>query len=144
MDDYILSHTVILPDWTFTKWGLSNPALLGTHRKSKQKEFLKSCEGFLRAPLIGHSHPGPFWKIAKMALFDPCMEFKKILCQMKSFEMLWKYHCLTLLKTCLRLIQLRPSAYLREWIRLSQELFLFRVPIPTHRVPTHSNAGRQN
>ena len=24
------------------------------------------CDGFLRAALTGHSHPSPFWKIAKM------------------------------------------------------------------------------
>ena len=28
------------------------------------------------AILTGHSHPDPFWKNAKMALFDPCMEFE--------------------------------------------------------------------
>jgi hypothetical protein len=38
-----------------------------------QKEFLKSCEGFLRAALTVHGHPSPVWKIAKMALFNPCM-----------------------------------------------------------------------
>ena len=27
-----------------------------------QKEFLKSCEGFLRAALIVYGHPGPVWK----------------------------------------------------------------------------------
>ena len=40
-----------------------------------QKEFWKSCEGFLRAALTVHGHPGPVWKIAKMSLFDQCMEF---------------------------------------------------------------------
>ena len=40
-----------------------------------QKEFLKSCEGFLRAALTVHGHPGPVWKIAKMALFDLWMDF---------------------------------------------------------------------
>jgi hypothetical protein len=53
-----------------------------------QKEFLKSCEGFLRAALTVHGHPGPVSKIAKMALFDPCKEFEKILGQMTSFEVL--------------------------------------------------------
>ena len=33
---------------------------------------MNSCEGFLRAALTG---PSPFWKIAKMALFNPCMKF---------------------------------------------------------------------
>ena len=64
--------------------------MLEIHRNPKQKEFLKSCEGFLRAALPGHGHPGPFWKIAKMALFDPCMEFGNFLGQMTSFEVLWK------------------------------------------------------
>ena len=44
-----------------------------------QKEFLKSCEGFLRAALTVHGHPGPVWKIAKMALFDTGMEFENFL-----------------------------------------------------------------
>ena len=73
---YILScaHTVILPDWTLKKWGLSNfafqqAALLGIHRHPMQKEFLKSCEGLLRAALTltVHGHPCSAWKIAKMA-----------------------------------------------------------------------------
>ena len=51
-----------------------------------QKEFLKSCEGFLRAALSGHGHPGPSWKIAKMALFNPCMEFEIFLGQVTSFD----------------------------------------------------------
>ena len=77
------THTDILPDWTLKKWGLSNFAFkhcyLVIHRHPMQKEFLKSCEGFLRAALTVHGHPGHVWKIAKMALFDPCMEFQKIL-----------------------------------------------------------------
>jgi hypothetical protein len=28
------------------------------------------------AALTVHGHPGPVRKIAKMALFDPCMEFE--------------------------------------------------------------------
>ena len=45
-------------------------ALLGIHRHPMQKEFSKSCEGFLRAALTVLGHPGPVWKMAKMALFD--------------------------------------------------------------------------
>ena len=44
--------------------------MLGIHRTLEQKEFLKSCKGFLRAALIGHSQPGPYRKIAKMAKLD--------------------------------------------------------------------------
>ena len=40
------------------------PALLEIHWNWKKK--LKSSEEFLRAALIGHGDPGPFWKIAKM------------------------------------------------------------------------------
>ena len=62
----------------------------------------------------GHpGHPGPVWKIAKMALFDPCMEFEIFLDQMTSFEVLLKCHSLTLSKKCLRH---RPSAYLRDYL----------------------------
>ena len=49
------------------------PVFLDIHRNSKQKEFFKSYDAFLRAALIGHGHPSPFRKIAKMALFNPCM-----------------------------------------------------------------------
>ena len=41
-----------------------------------QKYFLKSREGFLRAAVTVHGHPGPVWKIAKMALFYPFMDYK--------------------------------------------------------------------
>ena len=51
------------------------PALLEIHRHPMQKEFFRSTEGFLRAGLTGHGRPGPLWKIAKMALFNPCMEY---------------------------------------------------------------------
>ena len=76
------------------------PSLLGFHWYPIQKEFLKSCEGFMRAALTVHGHPSPVWKIAKMALFE------KILGQMTSFEVLLKCHFLTLSKKCLRL---RPA-----------------------------------
>ena len=48
-------------------------------------------------------------KIANMALFNPCMEFKNFLGQMTSFEVLRKCHFVILSKICLRL---RPCAYL--------------------------------
>ena len=69
------------------------PVFLGINRHPQQKDFLNSCEGFLRAALTGHSHPSPFWKIAKMALFNPCMKF----------EVLRKCHFGTLSKIYLRL-----------------------------------------
>jgi hypothetical protein len=78
------------------------PAFIGTHWHPKQKEFLKSCEGFVKAALTGHGHPGPFWKVAKMALFNPCMKFEIFLCQITSFELLWKCHFVTLSKICIR------------------------------------------
>jgi hypothetical protein len=53
-----------------------------------QKEFFRSTEGFLRAALTGHGHPGPLLKIAKMALFNPFMKFEIFLGQMSSFDVL--------------------------------------------------------
>ena len=109
------------------------PVLLGIHRIPKQKDFLKSREGFLRAAITVHGHQGPVWKIAKMALFNPCMEFEKILGQMTSFEVLLKCHSLTLSKKCLRL-RPAPSKCLSErinWIistipnRNSKILFVY-------------------
>jgi hypothetical protein len=67
-----------------------------------QKEFLKSCEGFLRAGLTEHGHPGPVWKIAKKALFDQCMEFENVFGPNDFIQ-----------KNVSGSIQLRPSAYLR-------------------------------
>ena len=57
-------HTVILPDWTLKKWGsLILPSSIARNSSHPiQKEFLKSCEGFLRAALIVYGHPGPVWK----------------------------------------------------------------------------------
>jgi hypothetical protein len=52
-------HAVILPDRTLKKWGLSNFDF-GIHQHPMQKEFLKSCEGFLRAALTVLGHFGPF------------------------------------------------------------------------------------
>merc|ERR1711940_502267 len=98
-----------------------------------QKEFLKSHEGFLRAALTVRGHPGPVRKSAKMALFDPCMEFEIFLGQMTSFEVLLKCHSLTLSKKCLRLCP-APSKCLSErinWIistiphRISKILFVY-------------------
>ena len=107
-------HTVILPDWILKKTGVSLilPFItLGTHRNPKQKELLKSCEGFLRAALSGHGHLDPFWKIAKMALFDSSMGYENFLGLNTLFEVLWKCHYLILSK---KYYLHCPSAYLRE------------------------------
>ena len=84
-------------------------ALLGIHGHPMQKEFFRSSEGFLRAALTGHGHPGPHWKIAKMALFNPSMEFEKILGQMSAFNVLWKCHLVIFFQKCPKLC---PSAFL--------------------------------
>ena len=81
---------------------------LGIHRNPILKESFSSCEGLLMAALTGHGHPGPFQKIAKMALFNFCMKFEKFLGQTPLFEVLWKCHSVILSKICLRL---RPSTY---------------------------------
>jgi hypothetical protein len=69
---------------------------------------LNSCRGFLRAALTGHSHPSPFWKIAKMVIFNPFMKFEIFLSQMLLSEVLRKSHYGTLSKICLWLC---PSPY---------------------------------
>ena len=97
--------------------------MLGIHRHPKQKEFLKSHEGFLRAALIGHSQPGPYRKIAKMALFNPCMDFEFFLGQMTLFQVLWKCDLVILSKICL---WLHPSAYLS--INLGIKWIISRIP----------------
>ena len=54
------------------------------------KEFLKSCEGFLRATLTVHVHPRSVCKIAKIALFNPCKYFEILFRHTNSFEFIWK------------------------------------------------------
>ena len=55
-------HTVILLDWIWKKWGHSNFAFQSHELCNKwhpmQKDFLKSCEGFLRAALPLHGNTG--------------------------------------------------------------------------------------
>ena len=85
----------------------------------------------MRAALIGHSQLGPYRKIAKMALSNPCMDFDFLGGQMTLFEVLYKYDLVILSKICLRL---RPSAYLSinlgiKWITGFQKLFLFKGPM---------------
>ena len=50
----------------------------------------------------------PHWKIAKMALFNPCMEFQIFLGQMSSFDALWKCHLVIFSQKCPKL---RPCAF---------------------------------
>ena len=106
-----------------------------------QKEFSNSCEGFLRAELTVPCRPGPVWKIAKMALFDPCMEFEFFLGQMTSFQVLLKCHSLTLSKKCLRLHPAQ-SKWLSErinWIistiphRITKFLFVYGSTMCWHK-----------
>ena len=93
-------------------------AFLGIHRHPMQKEFLKSCEGFLGAALTGHDHLGIFWKIAKMTLFDPCMEFEIFF---GPNDFIWGAIKVPFFDFNKKMslapsssVQLRPSAYLRE------------------------------
>ena len=49
------------------------------YKNYKRKEKKKSCGRFWRAAQTGHgqsSQLADFWKIAKMALFNPCMKFE--------------------------------------------------------------------
>ena len=118
-------HTGILSDWTL-KNGASLILHPGIHRHPMQKEFLKSCEGFLMAALTVHGHLGPVWKNSKMALFDPCMEIKFFFGPNDKFEVLLKCHFLTLSKKCLRL-RPAPSKCLFE----SLDWIISRIP---HRI----------
>ena len=106
---------------------------IGMHRNPKQKEFFNSCEGFLMATLIWHSHTGPLYKIVEMALFNPCMKSELLGGQMRSFEVLWKCHSVILSKICLRF---HPSVDKSGWMGLFQKsltgitkFFLVMVPM---------------
>ena len=87
----------------------------GSELELKIASRTKWIFGASRFLFAGNGHPGSFWKIAKMALFDLCMEFG-------IFWATWLHlrcGCLTLSKKC-------PSAF-----------FLGFLWIPC-------NAGRQN
>ena len=65
-----------------------------------QKKFWISCTG----------SKVPFWqkwKIAKMALLNPCMKFKKFFGQKHSFEALWKWQQEKIFTTCPRVRQIQ-------------------------------------
>ena len=51
------------------------PVFLGINLHLKQKWFLNSCKGSLRAALTEHSSPSPFWEIAKMHFLTPEWNF---------------------------------------------------------------------
>ena len=63
------NYTVILPDWTLKKWGLSN--FLGNYRNPREKDFFLK---FLWGILDGRTYR-PIQKIIKLALFNPWMKF---------------------------------------------------------------------
>ena len=75
--DLVGKHTLILEYFNIKEYACTFqfciPVFLDIHRHPKQKEIFKCYDAFLRAALTGHGHPSPFWKIAKMALFNPCM-----------------------------------------------------------------------
>ena len=90
-------------------------SLPNIHWHPKQKEFFKCYDAFLRTALIGHSHPNPFWKIAKIT----------------AFEALWKCHQATLSKTHLRLSPSAENSRWKwmNWIISKSQFFLFWVPM---------------
>ena len=81
------------------------PGMLGNYTIPKWKEFLKSREPKLK-----------ILKIAKMALFYPCMKIKFFLGQMPLFEVLRKCHLVILSKICL---------WLCPWLTRFQKFFSF-------------------
>ena len=90
---------------------------------------MKSSKGFLRVALTGHGHPGPVWKIAKMALFDACIEFEIFLGQMTSFEVLWKCHCLRLHPAPSKCLSERIIWIISRIPRWISKIILSRVPM---------------
>ena len=106
-----------------------------------QKEVLKSCEGFLKAALTVHGHPGPLQKIAKMALFDLCMELV-ILGQMTSFKcsIEKKKFCLALSNSFLSLKAIRIIPfYFNIQIRPKPSLDYNMILIDKFGIHTHSD-----
>jgi hypothetical protein len=89
---------------------------LGINRHPKQKEFLNSCEGFLRAALTGHSHPSPFCKIAKMALFNPCMKLEIFFW---PNVYIWSAKKLSF-RNFIQNISQAPSKCLSKWIKVDK------------------------
>ena len=114
---------------------------LGINQHLKQKEFLNSWEGFLRAALTGHCHTSPFWKIAEMALFNPCMEFEFFWGQMSSFDAIGRFfpkNVPSFVQVLFQVDELDKLDYLKNPSLDLKNSFCFEfLWIP-------SNAGRQN
>jgi hypothetical protein len=64
----VFSRKIMVTHCYFTRLNLRKmgpfyfyfPVFLGINGHPKQKVFLNSCEGFLRAPLTEQGHPSPF------------------------------------------------------------------------------------
>ena len=98
-----------------------SPVLLGIHKNPNLKEFLKSCESFLRKSQFSkmrYLNPRfggpwdmlPFWQFfnaGKMALLNPCMEFKNFFGRKAFFEGLWRWHLQKIFLTCPRVQQIQ-------------------------------------
>ena len=74
-----------------SRFQFSVPGLRGIHRNLKQKKIFNSREGFFRkSPFCTFSF-WKNWKIAKIALLNPCMKFDFFFGQKYSFDALWKW-----------------------------------------------------
>ena len=103
--DYLCLSLIIITDQShcyFTRLKLS---------RDSQKPKIKRVFQFLCGIVDGGTNRArpsrPILKIAKMALFNPCMKFEIFWGQMNLFGVLSKCHFETLSKICLRLC---PSA----------------------------------
>ena len=97
------AHTVILPDRTLKKWGLSNFASIARNSSAPNvKRIFEILWGILEGrtnsarpsrPCLKNCQNGTFWSVHGIWNF---------LGQMTSFEVLLKCHPLTFSKKCLR------------------------------------------
>ena len=87
------------------------------YQQKQEMTLIGSSQSFLH---VARSKV-PFWqngKIAKMALLNPCMKFKKIFCQKTSFEALQKCHLQKIFITFSRVCQIQDLGQSKYKLRL--------------------------
>ena len=90
--------------WIWRTLGHVRIILCKFHLHNASKEV--SRPNFFWIPCRGSKVP--FWQFfnsGKMALLNPCMEFKKKICRKTSFEGLWRWHLEKIFLTCPRVSQ---------------------------------------
>ena len=96
---------------------LSHTLHFDNNEPSKNKHFLillSSLARYSQEPRLKRIFEILNWKIAKMALLNPCMEFKIYFGQTTSFQALWRWHLQKISLTYPKFLDLGQSEYKTE------------------------------